>query len=241
MNSSLLNHIRKQKELEQKMLAILLDPDKISLDKVSTVCEKITALQADFIFVGGSYVAKGETQKLIAVLKKHSNIPVIIFPGDHSQITPLADGLLFLSLLSGRNPEYLIEQQIKAVPLLQNTDLEIIPTGYILINGGTKSAVERASNTEPIASSNMELAKATAIAGMYKGKELIYLEAGSGAKNPVPSTLINAISNAIDIPLIVGGGIRSKSQLQAAYSSGADLVVIGTAFEDNYAKTELLL
>lgn len=240
MTDSLLNHIKKNKEKGIKMLAILLDPDKIKIDTVPDICIKIGTLQANFLFVGGSFVEKEATHLLVEELKKHSKLPIIIFPGDHSQITPLADGLLFLSLLSGRNPEYLIEQQIKAVPLLQNTELEIIPTGYILIDGGAASSVLKASKTDPISRSDHQLAVATAVAGMYKGKELIYLEAGSGAKTPVPKKLIAEVKKSISIPLIVGGGIRTKTQLNQAYENGADLVVIGTAFEENYTKNDIL-
>ena len=167
-------------------------------------------------------------------LKENTDIPVLLFPGDYSQVTDNADGLLFLSLLSGRNPEYLIEQQIKSVPYLKNSTLEIIPTGYILIDGGTQASVLKVSNTSPIPQENIELAVATAVAGMYKGKQLIYLEAGSGAKNPVNANLIANVKENICIPLIVGGGIKTTAQLHNAYKNGADLVVIGTAFEKNY-------
>jgi putative glycerol-1-phosphate prenyltransferase len=169
------------------------------------------------------------------MLKIHTHIPVILFPGDYSQLTNNADGLLFLSLLSGRNPEYLIEQQIKSVPYLKNSTLEIIPTGYILIDGGTHSSVLKISNTTPIPQDNIELAVDTAVAGMYKGKQLIYLEAGSGAKTPVNPNLIARVKENINIPLFVGGGIQSKKQLQSAYQNGADLVIIGNAFEEKYA------
>ena len=217
----------------QKLLAILLDPDKIEIRELKHLAKKIDILNAHFIFVGGSTVEKGLTEIFVEELKKHTNIPIVLFPGDASQITHKADALLFLSLLSGRNPEYLIEQQIKAVPLLKNSYLEIIPTGYILIDGGTQSSVLKVSNTKPIASKNIELIKNTAIAGMYKGKQLIYLEAGSGAKTPVNSEIIATVKKHLNIPLIIGGGIKTKAQLQAAFKSGADLVVIGTAFENN--------
>ena len=141
--------------------------------------------------------------------------------------------MLFLSLLSGRNPEYLIEQQIKAVPFLKNSNLEIIPTGYILIDGGTNSSVLKVSKTTPIPQNNIDLAISTSVAGMYKGKQLIYLEAGSGAKNSVNSAMIREVKNQLNIPLIVGGGIRTKEQLKNVYNCGADLAVIGTAFENN--------
>lgn len=233
MNNSVLKHIQASAKKGKKLLAILLDPDKTSLEKISNTTKRIEQLKADFIFVGGSTVANGLTNLFVEKLKENSQIPIVLFPGDYSQVTNKADALLFLSLLSGRNPEYLIEQQIKAVPYLKNSSLEIIPTGYILIDGGTNSSVLKVSKTSPISQKNIELAVDTAVAGMYKGKQLIYLEAGSGAKIPVSEQLISEVKKALNIPLIVGGGIRSTKQLKKAYNCGADLVVIGTAFEQN--------
>jgi putative glycerol-1-phosphate prenyltransferase len=233
MNNSILEFIQKAVVKKEKLLAILLDPDKTSLDKLPEITPRIEKLKANFIFVGGSFVENGITDLFVKTLKKHTNLPVVLFPGDFSQLTNHAEALLFLSLLSGRNPEYLIEQQIKSVPFLNKSPLEIIPTGYILIDGGTNSSVLKTSNTVPISQENIQLAVNTAVAGMYKGKQLIYLEAGSGAKVPVNSQLISAVKKHITIPLIVGGGIKTKEQLNDAYASGADLVVVGTAFENN--------
>lgn len=233
MRKSILAFIQKSAVKKKKLLAILLDPDKTSLDKLPEITSRIENLKANFIFVGGSFVENGITDLFVKTLKTHTELPVVLFPGDFSQLTNHADALLFLSLLSGRNPEYLIEQQIKSVPFLKNSSLEIIPTGYILIDGGTNSSVLKMSNTKPISHENIALAVDTAVAGMYKGKQLIYLEAGSGAKFPVNSQLISAVKQHISIPLIVGGGIKTKEQLDNAYASGADLVVIGTAFENN--------
>jgi len=233
MTKSLLKQIQKAAEKGEKQLAILLDPDKSTIEEIPSISKRIEKLNANYIFVGGSIVKNGATEIFVKILKENTNIPVILFPGDYSQVTNYADGLLFLSLLSGRNPEYLIEQQIKAVLFLKNSTLEIIPTGYILIDGGTHSSVLKVSKTTPIAQDNIELAVSTAVAGMYKGKQLIYLEAGSGAKNVVNPKIISEVKKNITIPLIVGGGIQSKEQLNNAYKNGADLVVIGTAFENN--------
>jgi len=233
MRKYILEFIQKATVKNEKLLAILLDPDKTSLDKLPEISSRIDTLNANFIFVGGSFVENQLTDLFVKTIKKHTNLPVVLFPGDFSQLTNFADALLFLSLLSGRNPEYLIEQQIKSVPFLKNSSLEIIPTGYILIDGGTNSSVLKMSNTKPILQENIQLAVDTAVAGMYKGKQLIYLEAGSGAKVPVNSKLISAVKQHISIPLIVGGGIKTKEQLNNAYASGADLVVVGTAFENN--------
>lgn len=234
MIESPLTYIKKASEQGKKLLAILLDPDKTTVKELPEIAQKIASLNAHFIFVGGSFVENGLTSSFVKTLKEYTDIPVILFPGDYSQVTDNADGLLFLSLLSGRNPEYLIEQQIKSVPYLKNSMLEIIPTGYILIDGGTQASVLKVSNTTPIPQENIELAVATAVAGMYKGKQLIYLDAGSGAINPVNSNLISNVKENISIPLIVGGGIKTTVQLHNAYKNGADLVVIGTAFEENY-------
>jgi len=233
MIKNILPYIKKSSEKGEKLLAILLDPDKTNTDEIPLIIKRIENLNANFIFVGGSFVENGYTNKFVKKIKEYSKTPIILFPGDYSQITNEANALLFLSLISGRNPEYLIEQQIKSVPFLKNSSLEIIPTGYILIDGGTNSSVIKVSKTTPISQNNIELAVATSIAGMYKGKQLIYLEAGSGAKFPVNLDLISEVKKNINIPLIVGGGIRSKKQLNNAFKYGADMVVIGTAFEQN--------
>ena len=233
MSKSILEQIQLASKKGDKLLAILLDPDKTAIDEIPAALKRIRLLKANFIFVGGSSVKNGLTDLFVKTLKNNTKIPIVLFPGDYSQVTDNANALLFLSLLSGRNPEYLIEQQIKSVPFLKNSTLEIIPTGYILIDGGTSSSVLKVSKTTPISQENITLAVATAIAGMYKGKQLIYLEAGSGAKYPVNATIISKVKESISIPLIVGGGIRTKEQLNNAFNNGADLVVIGTAFEEN--------
>ena len=229
----MLQHIINSKKEGKKLLAVLLDPDKVKLDEVESLIQKIKN-KADFIFVGGSTVTNGDTQKLVEQLKIFTTIPIVLFPGDTSQITDVADAILFLSLISGDNPEYLIKQQLKSVIALQKTALEIIPTGYILIDGGVETAVQRVSGTKPILQDNVELIRQTAIAGMYLGKQLIYLEAGSGATEAVSQKIIKKVAEKISIPLIVGGGIRTKKQIDDAYNAGADLIVIGTAFEENH-------
>jgi len=232
MHKGILQHIITSKKAGKKLLAVLLDPDKVKLNEVSKLSQKVNK-KADFIFVGGSTVSNGDTEKLVHQLKKLTHIPIILFPGDYTQLTDEADAVLFLSLLSGENPEYLINQQIKSVPLLHKSQIEIIPTGYILIDGGVETSVQKVSNTTPIDNSNDKLVSHVALAGMYMGKQLIYLEAGSGAKTPVSTAIIKTVINELTIPLIVGGGIRTKKQLDNAYNAGADLVVIGTAFENN--------
>ncbi|APY10677.1 geranylgeranylglyceryl/heptaprenylglyceryl phosphate synthase [Seonamhaeicola sp. S2-3] len=216
-----------------KLLAVLIDPDKVVVNEVSRFISKINESVATHIFVGGSTVDENDTEDLVEEIKKYTNVPVVLFPGDVNQITGKADGLLFLSLISGRNPDFLIGKHVDSVTKLSETGLEIIPTGYILIESGNKSAVERVTNTKPMSRINVSLITKTAKAGELLGMKLIYLEAGSGAKSPISEDIIKSVKNKLSIPLIVGGGIKNSKQLENAYNSGADLVVIGTAFEEN--------
>jgi putative glycerol-1-phosphate prenyltransferase len=233
MQNSILQDILEAKKQGKKSLAILLDPDKVEFSEIKETIIKINQSKADYIFIGGSTVEKGLTEKCVLEIKRLSEIPVILFPGDYSQLTPQLDAVLFLALISGRNPEYLIEQQIQSVPFLEKNKVECISTGYILIDGGTKTATQIVSNTTPISQKDIQLIEHTALAGQYLGNQLIYLEAGSGAKKPVSETIIKNISQKCSIPIIVGGGIRSRKAIQSAYDHGADIVVIGTAFEEN--------
>ena len=233
MSVSIYEAICHAKKSNQKLLAILIDPDKVELTNLGILAQKINQSPATHIFVGGSIIQHFIIDELLIELKKHCALPILIFPGHPSQISQNADGLLFLSLLSGRNPVYLIEHHINAIELLKDSNLEIIPTGYLLIDGGTETAVQRVSQTTPIDSNAIDLAFKTAKAGEYLGKKLIYLEAGSGALNPVPTNMIRAVAQQLTIPLIVGGGIRTKEAIEEAYTAGADLVVIGTAFEND--------
>jgi phosphoglycerol geranylgeranyltransferase len=216
-----------------KLLAVLIDPEKIDIINIPSFFEKVKLSLATHIFVGGSTDENNQTENVVIEIKKVTRLPVLLFPGDVSQITNKADGILFLSLISGRNPEYLIEQQIKAAPILKNTALEILPTGYVLIDGQKETATQKVSNTKPILQENLPLILNTALAGELSGKKIIYLEAGSGALEVINKKIIKEVSKCISIPLIVGGGIRSKKQLETAYNAGADLVVIGTAFEND--------
>ena len=228
---NLYSQIKKAKLDNQKLLAILLDPDKIVLENVDHLVSEINRSPATHIFIGGSHVENNILDELILKIKQNCNLPVILFPGNPSQISDKADAILFLSLISGRNPDYLIGHQVKAAPILKQTNLEIISTGYMLIESGSETAVERISKTKPLERNNLELVLATAQAGEMLGNKLLYLEAGSGAKHSVPIEMIQLISKNINIPLIVGGGIIDLQGIQNAYDSGADLVVIGTAFE----------
>jgi putative glycerol-1-phosphate prenyltransferase len=230
---SIYQEILQYKLQSKKLLAILLDPDKIVWDKINDLMDKINQSPATHIFVGGSLVLNDRIDDLILKIKQNCSLPILLFPGNPSQISGLADGILFLSLISGRNPDYLIEHQVNAVPLLKKTNLEIISTGYMLIDGGNETAVAKVSQTKPLDAKNSDYIVQTAQAGELLGNKMIYLEAGSGALNPIASEIIEKVSKNIQIPLIVGGGISDQATIQKAFDSGADMVVIGTAFENN--------
>lgn len=233
MMTNIYSQILQSKESNQKLLAILLDPDKVDLHNIKILSQKINQSPATHIFIGGSQVNNNILDELILKLKQTCYLPIVLFPGNPSQISDKANGILFLTLLSGRNPDYLIEHQVNAVPILNKTNLEIISTGYILIESGTKTAVERISKTKPLDRNNHDYILQTAQAGEYLGNKLIYLEAGSGATLPISTEIITLVAQNIQLPLIVGGGIRSLFEIEKAHNAGADLVVIGTAFENN--------
>ena len=216
-----------------KQLAILFDPEKINWEAWESIVHAIQHSPVNLILVGGSSHSLLAVDQLVNALKKAIDLPVVLFPGNSAQLAAQADAILFLSLLSGRNSDYLIQHQVDAVPALMQLDLEVISTGYLLIESGHETSVERISQTKPIARNQVDLAVHTAKAGEYLGSKLIYLEAGSGAQFPVPIDMIQAVSKAIAVPLIVGGGLRSQREIQAAFQAGADIVVIGTAFEED--------
>jgi putative glycerol-1-phosphate prenyltransferase len=229
-SKEILKEFQKKQQIGVKSLAVLLDPDKIESDRLSEWLKKIPQ-DADYLFVGGSCVEDGKTEEIVKGLKALSHLPIILFPGNVNQITPSADALLFLTLMSGENPEYLIRQQIKSVKFLKHTNLEIIPTAYILVDGGKTCTTEKVTNTKAIPQSQVDKIKDIALAAQYSGKKLIYLEAGSGAKFPIDSKIIAEVKSAVKIPIIIGGGIRRNQQKQMAYDAGANLVVMGTVFE----------
>jgi len=217
----------------EKLLAVLIDPDKMKVEVLPGFLKKVNLSIATHIFVGGSNVEETQTESIVLEIKKFTKLPVVLFPGDVSQITDEADALLFLSLISGRNPDYLIGKHIKSVSKLKDTKLETIPTGYVLIENGKETSVQRVTQTKPLKREPVQHIVDTAKAGELLGLKLVYLEAGSGATHPITPEIISKVKNELQIPLIVGGGIRTKHQLNEAYNAGADLVVIGTAFEED--------
>jgi putative glycerol-1-phosphate prenyltransferase len=223
-----------------KLFAVLIDPDKIEFNNISSFIKKVNASIVTHIFIGGSTVKEHATNNVVIEIKKHTNLPIILFPGGIKQLTDNADAILFLSLISGRNPEYLIGKHVEAVSKLRNMNLEVIPTGYILVENGKQTSVEKVTETMPISRNDIQKIVDTAKAGELLGMKLIYLEAGSGALEPITKEIISSVKKELTIPLIVGGGITTKKQLEEAYNYGADLVVIGTAFEEDESFFEQL-
>lgn len=215
----------------RKKLAVLIDPDKPTDAQIISIVEKAKAADVDFFFVGGSLLVTDSLDHCIKLIKANCDIPVLIFPGNSLQISKYCDGFLLLSLISGRNPEMLIGRHVIAAPYLKLYGNEIIPTGYMLIDSGKATSVSYMSDTTPIPHDKDDIAMCTAMAGEMLGLKLIYLEAGSGAAMPVSTSMISKVSQMIQIPLIVGGGIKTPEMAAEAVRAGADVIVIGTAFE----------
>jgi phosphoglycerol geranylgeranyltransferase len=215
----------------KKSIIVLIDPDKVEQKDLNKL------LQFDHIpfcwLVGGSILFENKFESTIEYLKQNSSKPVYIFPGNNLQVSKKADGILFLSLLSGRNPEYLIGQQLIAAPKVKAAQIASIPTGYILIDGGKETAVSYISNTKPIPRDKPEIALATCMAAELLGKKLLYIEAGSGADQSIPPSTIQMIKKHVDLPIIVGGGVKSVKVVQELLDAGADHVVIGNHIEEN--------
>jgi putative glycerol-1-phosphate prenyltransferase len=216
----------------KKSIALLLDPDKAKGDFLIRVLENANKCKTDYIFAGGS-LTFNSIDKLIDEIKKHSSIPVVLFPGNLLQLSLKSDIILLLSLISGRNSELLIGNHVIAAPFLKDARDKLISVGYILIGNGHRTSVEYVSQTESIPSDKSEIAVATALAGEMLGMKMIYLEAGSGASNHVPLNLIRAVRENITIPLAVGGGIKNSDQVEEVFNAGADLIVLGNSIEKN--------
>lgn len=226
----ILDSIKEKMRLGKKMIALLIDPDRTKGGDLDSLIERIRLFSPDFILVGGSLLTE-DVSPVYQQLKRSLSIPLVTFPGSVNQVSNLADGILFLSLISGRNPELLIGNHVVAAPLLRKSGVEIISTGYVLVDGGVVTSVQYMSNTTPVPCNKLDIASATALAGEYLGMKLIYLEAGSGAKNQVSKEMIAAVKSTISIPLMVGGGVNTPQKLLDAFEAGADVVVVGTAIE----------
>lgn len=230
---SFLKVIQESKKRSEKSFALLLDPDKLNQKKCEAIVKAGVESQVSFFLVGGSLITNTFLPEVIQIVKAESEVPVILFPGSPLQIDNSADGILFLSLISGRNAEFLIGQHVIAAPLLKRTNLEIIPTGYILVDCGTPTSVSYMSNTMPVPYDKVNLALSTAMAGEMLGLKVIYLDGGSGAKKPIDVDMISAVSQSVSTPLIVGGGLDSAAKAATSLKAGADLVVIGNAAEND--------
>ena len=225
--------IRHKKNQSHKSLAILVDPDNISKDECEKLVKNAVDNKIDFFFVGGSLITQNNLSNIVKIIKAGCKIPVILFPGSNLHIDAQADAIFFLSLISGRNPDLLIGQHVIAAPIIKRTALEVIPTGYILIDGGKPTTVSYMSNSNPIPADKPTIAACTAMAGEMLGLKVIYMDAGSGAARPIPPKMIGIVKRSIAIPLIVGGGICSVDDAYDAWYAGADVVVVGNSVENN--------
>lgn len=233
MKSEIRTKLRHNLQDGRKAFAVLLDPDKVELSSFPFMLAESMRYGVDFFFVGGSLITRYASDEIIAAIRRHTDIPAILFPGNSLHIEPSADAILLLSLISGRNPELLIGQHVIAAPLLKKSNLEILPTGYMLVESGRATTVSYISNTTPIPHDKPSVAACTAMAGELLGLQIMYLDAGSGAQKSVSPEMITAVRKAVDTPIIVGGGINTVEKAQAALDAGADVIVVGNGIEQN--------
>ena len=225
--------ITQSKKNGKKLFAILIDPDKQDSKDLLKIIEKCNSTKVDMFFVGGSLLTNDYLKNCITTIKNNSKIPVVLFPGNAMQVDEQADAILFLSLISGRNAEMLIGKQVITAPILKKSSLEVIPTGYMLIDSGKQTTVSYMSNTTPIPHDKEQVAKCTALAGEMLGLKMIFMDGGSGALNPISTKMIRSVSKTIDVPLVIGGGINSGKKAIENCKAGADIIVVGNAIEKN--------
>ena len=233
MKKRILEQLGHKAACGQKSVAVLIDPDDVDERGLIHVLNAGIENKVDYFFVGGSLVTTGAVASVVEFIKSYTGIPCVLFPGNAIQVHPSADAILFLSLISGRNSELLIGQHVVAAPVLKKSGMEVIPTGYMLIHSGKPTSVSYMSNTQPIPNDKPSLAVSTALAGEMLGLQCIYMDAGSGAIEPVPARMIKQVKNSIQSPLIVGGGLDSAYKVKSALDAGADLVVIGNGLQKN--------
>ena len=227
------NSITERKQSGKKSFAVLIDPDKVNDSNMEQLIKLAVAAKVDYFFVGGSLVISNYLDECLQLIKKSCSIPTILFPGSPSQVSKHADALLYLSLISGRNPELLIGQHVVSAPAVKKSGLEIMPTGYMVVDGGAPTTVSYISNASPLPADKNEIAVCTAMAGEMLGMQLIYMDAGSGAKRPITESMIVHVSQAIQVPLIIGGGIIEPEKAYLNCKAGADVIVVGNAIEKN--------
>jgi putative glycerol-1-phosphate prenyltransferase len=230
---SIYNKIISDKKANKKSFALLIDPDKQNLTQLLTIINKAEKAKVDYFFVGGSLLTYDSLDTCLKTIKNNSTIPVILFPGNAMQVNDKADGILFLSLISGRNAEMLIGKQVITAPILKQSSLEVLPTGYILVDSGKPTTASYMSNTTPIPADKETVSACTAMAGEMLGLKLIFMDGGSGAKIPISEKMIATVSESIDVPLIIGGGINCGEKALENCKAGADIIVVGNAIEKN--------
>ena len=231
MLNNIYQSLTDRKSLSKKSFAVLIDPDKVNDNSVEELIQLSIDARVDYFLVGGSLVISSYLDECVQLIKRNCNIPVILFPGSPSQISNYADALLYLSLISGRNPELLIGQHVVSAPFVKKSGLEIMSTGYMVIDGGAPTTVSYISNASPLPSDKNEIAMCTAMAGEMLGMKLIYMDAGSGAKKAISESMIQKVASCIDVPLIVGGGITTAEKAYLNCKAGADVIVVGNAIE----------
>ncbi len=231
MKSVIYHSLTERKKQGKKSFAVLIDPDKVDKSMLDELTGLAVAAKVDYLLVGGSLVISNHLDECVQQIKKNCSIPVVLFPGSPQQVSKYADALLYLSLISGRNPELLIGQHVVSAPFVRQSGLEIMPTGYIVIDGGAPTTVSYISNALPIPADKNEIAMCTAMAGEMLGMKLIYMDAGSGARRPITENMIEAVAKNIDVPLIIGGGITDPEKAYLNCKAGADVIVVGNAIE----------
>ncbi|MCL6523997.1 MAG: geranylgeranylglyceryl/heptaprenylglyceryl phosphate synthase [Thermoflavifilum sp.] len=219
------------KQKGKKAFAVLIDPDNIDLDRLNRLIELSEAAQVDYLLIGGSLIITDHLDAYCQYIKQHTPIPLILFPGSPTQLTRHVDALLYLSLISGRNADLLIGQHVLSAAAVRQSGVEVIPTGYMVIDGGVPTTVSYISNAAPIPADKDDIAMCTALAGEMLGKKLIYMDAGSGARYPISERMLRRVAENISLPLVVGGGIRNPEMAYRMASAGADIIVVGNAIE----------
>ncbi len=227
--------LTERKRQHRKSFAVLVDPDKVNDNSLEELVSLCVDARVDYLLVGGSLVISNYLDEAVQLIKNNCDIPVILFPGSPSQVSKYADALLYLSLISGRNPELLIGQHVISAPVVKQSGLEIMPTGYMVIDGGAPTTVSYISNASPLPSDKNEIAMCTAMAGEMLGMKLIYMDAGSGAKRAISESMIEKVAGCIDVPLIIGGGITNPEKAYLNCKAGADVIVVGNAIEKDPA------
>jgi phosphoglycerol geranylgeranyltransferase len=231
MKSAIYNELTQKKAAGKKSFAVLIDPDKVNTAVLDELIGLSLSAKVDYFLVGGSLVISNHLDECVQHIKQRCGIPVILFPGSPSQVSKYADALLYLSLISGRNPELLIGQHVVSAPFVKQSGLEIMPTGYIVVDGGAPTTVSYISNAAPVPADKNEIAMCTAMAGEMLGMKLIYMDAGSGARRPIAESMIKSVADCIEAPLIIGGGIITPEKAYLNCKAGADVIVVGNAIE----------